>query len=157
MYKKKIKPFFPSGSRNIILIVLVIGVGSFFYGLDRDATIMVLGVIIFLMSVFILTGYYGIEIDFRNKRYKSHLSFIFLLRVGKWKELPEIKEIAVVPIKHFVSKHSLQGNLYTEKFQIKLLGNDPNTSITISNGLYGELILEAEELSKKLNVPIREF
>jgi hypothetical protein len=133
MYKKNIKPFFPPGSRNIILIILVTG------------------------SVVVLTGTYGIEVDFENQQFRPYLSFIFLLKFGNWKELPEIKEIAVLPLKRFVSKHSLNGNLYTEKFQIKLLGDSPDDSITISYGLYGELILEAEELSKKLNVPVREF
>jgi hypothetical protein len=157
MYKKNIKPFFPTGSRNIILIVMVIGVGALFYGINKDATITLLGAIIFLISVFVITGYYGVEVDFDKKTYRNYLSFIFLLKFGKWKILPETKEIALMPLKHFMSKHALRGNLYTEIFQIKLLGEDPNESVTISRGLYGQLVLEAEELSKKLNVPFKEY
>lgn len=56
MYKKHIKPFFPGVSRNIILIVLVLGIGAIFYGVDRDVSIVILGVIVVLMSVLILTG-----------------------------------------------------------------------------------------------------
>lgn len=157
MYKKNIKPFFPSTSRNIILIFLVIGIGALFYGLDKDVSITVLGLIIFLISVFIVTGQYGIQINFKSHKYCSYLSFIYILRFGKWKNMPRIKEISLIPEKRFVSRHSLKNNLYTETFLIKLIRTDEEEPLTVSRGLYGELLLEAEDLAKKLDVPVKEF
>jgi len=157
MYKKNIKPFFPTGSRTIILIVMVIGIGAFFYGLDRDTSITVLGLIIFLISVFTLSGRYGVQIDFMDHQYRSYLSFIYILKFGSWKDLPEINEISVSPVRHFVSKYSLKDNIYTEIFQIKLIVPDSGDPIIVSRGLYGEMLIEAEELSKKLGVPVKEF
>jgi len=157
MYKKNIKSFFPTGSRNIILVVLVIGIGAIFYGLNKDTSITILGLLVFLISIIILTGNYGVEVDFDKKYYRSYLSFIFVLKFGKWKPLPSIHKISLTPEKHFVSRHSLQGNIYTEVFLIKLIGNDTDESIIVSRGLYGELTLEAEDLSKKLKVPVKEF
>lgn len=157
MYKKNIKPFFPGASRNIILVVLVLGVGAIFYGIDRDIAIVILGTIVVLMSVFILTGQYTMEIDFEDRQYRSGLSFIYVLKFGVWKPLPEIKEISLIPSKHFVTRQSLKHNLYTEEFQIRLMGVDPEDTLTVSRGLYGELILEAEELSKELNIALKEF
>jgi len=157
MYKKNIKPFFPTGSRAIILIVMVIGIGAFFYGLDRDTSISILGLVIFLISVFTLSGRYGVQIEFMGHRYRSYLSFIYILKFGSWKDLPEIKEITISPVRHFVSKHSLKDNIYTEIFQIKLIVPDSGDPIIISRGLYGEMLIEAEDLSKKLGVPVKEF
>jgi hypothetical protein len=157
MYRKNLKPFFPPGSRNIILIFLVIGIGAFFYGFDKDTSISILGLIIFLLSVFIVTGQYGVQINFNNRRYRTYLSFIYIIKFGSWKDLPEIKEILLTPAKHFMSKSSMRNNIYTETFYIKLIGQDEREPISVSRGLYGELMLEAEELSKKLNVPVKEY
>jgi len=157
MYKKNIKPFFPSGSRNIVLIVLVIGVGAFIYGFDKDASITGLGLIIFLISASILTAYYRVEVDFDKKRYRSYLSFMFLLKFGHWKSLPDIKNIALIPEKHFVSKHTLNKDIYTEVFIIKLTGSNPQENVVISRGPYGKMMLEAEDLSKELALPVKEF
>jgi hypothetical protein len=157
MYKKNIKPFFPGTSRNIILIFLVIGIGAFFYGFDKDVAITVLGLIIFLISVFIVTGRYGIQINFKSHRYRSFLSFIYILQIGSWKEMPRVKEISLIPEKRFIARHTLKNNLYTETFLIKMIRTDKEEPLTVSRGLYGELLLEAEDLAKKLNVSVKEF
>ena len=157
MYIKNIKSFFPATSRTIILFVMVMGLGAFLYGLNKDVSITILGILIFLIAVFIISGYYGIEIDFNKKRYRSYLSFIYVLRFGKWKALPDIKKIALVPEKRFVSKHSIQNNIYNETFLVKLMVEGQEESIIISRGLYGQLLIEAEEFSKKVNVPLEQF
>jgi hypothetical protein len=136
---------------------MVIGIGALMYGLNKDTSITILGLVIFLISVFIISGYYGIEINFEESRYRSYLSFIYFLKFGKWKILPEIKKITLIPEKRFVSKHLLKNNIYSETFLIKLVIEDKDESIIISRGLYGELLIEAEELSKQINVPLEQF
>jgi hypothetical protein len=157
MYNKNIKSFFPISSRTIILVVMVIGIGAFIYGYNKDTSITILGLVIFLIAIFIISGYYGVEIDFDKKRYRSYLSFIYVLKIGKWKVLPDISKIALVPEKRFMSRQSLQNNIYNQTFLIKLVDDRRDELIIISRGLYGELLIEAEELSKKINVPLEQF
>jgi hypothetical protein len=157
MYNKNIKSFFPTTSRTIILVVMVIGIGAFIYGFNKDTSITLLGLIIFLIAVFIISGYYGIEIDFDEKRYRSYLSFVYILKFGKWKALPDIAKVTLLPEKRFVSKHSLQSNIFNETFLMKLVVEGHDESIIMSRGLYGALLIEAEEISKRINVPLEEF
>jgi hypothetical protein len=136
---------------------MVIGLGAFLYGFNKDASITVLGLVIFLIATFIISGYYGIEIDFEEKRYRSYLSFVYILKFGNWKSLPDVKKILLAPEKRFVSKHSLQSNIYNETFLIKLIIEGRDDTIVISRGLYGVSLIEAEELAKKLNIPLEQF
>ena len=155
MFSKRIRPFFQGGIINILMIFGVIGIGAIMYGLKYDMAILVLGVIILIITGSSLTGFYGILIDYEEKKYKQYLSFLGI-KIGTWHRLPQLEKIILTPKKHFIRDSSIKSDMYHEIFLIKLIPVDHGEAIVASMGLYGDLLIEADTLSNNLEVPIAE-
>ncbi len=155
MFKKKIKPFFQGSTRNILTIFVLIGMGAMFYGYKYDISIFNLGLLIFLLTLTGLTGFYGIMIEYQHQRYKTYLSFL-MIKIGSWKPLPLLSKIMVVPYRRFARGNTGPASIYEKLFIIKLIPAEGNEAIIASMGYYGDLILEADTLSKELGVPVAE-
>jgi hypothetical protein len=111
--------------------------------------------VILIITGVSLSGYYGIQIDFQEKKYKRFLSLLGL-KMGSWKPLPIIKKIMITPKKHFMRRSFEKTDIRHEEFLIKLIPADFDEAIVASSGMYDVLILEADTLSKNLGVPVSE-
>lgn len=155
MFSKKIRPFFQGGIRNLMILFAVVGLGAMIYGYRYDQGILSLGIVILLITIAGLSGYYGILIDYQNQRYKTYLSFL-MVKTGSWKPLPLLSKILITPYKRFGRSIGSSTNIYEEIFVIKLIPAESDEAIVASIGYYGDLVLEADTLSKELGVPAEE-
>lgn len=155
MFSKRIKPFFQGGIRNLLMIFAVVGIAAAMYGFKYDRSVMLLGIIILLICLGAYSGYYGIQIDYNHQRYLNYFSFIGI-KSGRWKPLPLIGKIVITPRKRYFRASSRHSNIYEEIFLIKLVPAEKDESIIASIGLYHDLALEADTLSKELGVPVVE-
>lgn len=64
-----------------------------------------LAVVLIPISLFILTGKSGIEIDLSSRQYRSYYSF-YLLKFGKWLEFHSIEKI-------YINKNNVSQKIYT--------------------------------------------
>jgi hypothetical protein len=155
MFTKRIRPFFQGAIINILMIFGVIGIAAIMYGFKYDMAIMVLGLVILIITGVSLTGYYGIQIDYRQKKYKKFLSLLGI-KLGSWRPLPPIAKIMITPKKHFMRRSFESTDINREIFLIKIIPADYDEAIIASMGLYDVLVLEADTLSKNLGVPVAE-
>lgn len=153
MFTKRIRPFFQGAIINILMILGVIGLAAIMYGIKYDILILLLGLAILLITGISLSGYYGIQIDYNQKKYKQFLSFLGF-KIGNWKPLPHIEKIVITPQKHYMRRSFERMDIANEIFQIKLIPAGFDHSIVASSGMYGELMLEADSLSKNLGAPV---
>jgi hypothetical protein len=155
MFTKRIRPFFQGAIINILMILGVIGLAAIMYGIKYDLLILLLGLAILLITGISLSGYYGIQIDYNQKKYKQFLSFLGF-KIGSWKPLPHIEKIVLTPQKHFMRRSFERIDIAHEIFLIKLIPAGFNHAIIASMGMYGDLMLEADTLSKNLGIPLVE-
>jgi len=155
MFTKRIRPFFQGAIINIIMIFGVIGIAAIMYGLKYDLSILILGLFILLITGVSLTGYYGIQIDYHQKKYKQFLSLTGI-KLGGWKPLPPIEKIMITPQKHFMRRSFENTDISHEIFLIKLIPSDYDEAIIASMGPYNVLAPEADILSRNLEVPVSE-
>ncbi len=155
MFTKRIRPFFQGAIVNIIMIFGVIGLAAIMYGLKYDVSILIIGMVILLITGISMSGYYGIQIDYQQKKYKQFLSLLGI-KIGNWKPLPLIEKIMLTPQKHFMRRSFERLDIAHEIFLIKLIPADYDHAIIASMGMYGDLILEADALSKNLGIPVLE-
>lgn len=155
MFSKRIKPFFQGVIINILMIFGVIGLTAIMYGIKYDSSILIIGLAILLIIGISLSGYYGIQIDYRQKKYKQFLSLLGI-KIGSWRPLPLIEKIILTPQKHFMRRSFERLDIAHEIFLIKLIPVDFGHSIIASMGMYGDLMLEADILSKNLGLPVVE-
>ncbi len=155
MFSKRITPFFQGAIRNMLIIFIVLGIGAVIYGYQYDNSILALGILVMLITVSSLSAFYGIQIDYNHQRYKSYFS-VLGIKIGKWQPLPLIGKIVLAPRKRFMRRSSVSSDIYNEIFLIKLIPAEADEAIIASMGLYGDLVLEADTLSKELGVPVAE-
>lgn len=156
MFVKKIKPFFQGVIVNILMILAVIGLASIMYGIKFDQSVSFIGLVILIITVGSLTGYYGIQIDYRQKSYRQFLSLVGI-KMGRWKPLPLMEKIILSPRKHYMRRSFERTDISRDIFMIKLVPAEYDQPIIVSIGLYGDLMLEADTLSKNLGVPVVEY
>jgi hypothetical protein len=137
------------------MIFGVIGLAAIMYGLKYDVSILIIGMVILLITGISMSGYYGIQIDYQQKKYKQFLSLLGI-KIGSWKPLPLIEKIMLTPQKHFMRRSFERLDIAHEIFLIKLIPADYDHAIIASMGMYGDLMLEADTLSKNLDIPIVE-
>jgi hypothetical protein len=155
MFTKRIRPFFQGAIINILMILGVIGIAAIMYGFKYDLHILILGMAILLITGISLSGYYGIQIDYSQKKYKHFLSLLGI-KIGSWKPLPVIEKIVLAPQKHYMRRSFERIDLAHEIFLIKLIPSGFDHAIIASMGRYGDLMLEADTLSKNLGIPVVE-
>lgn len=155
MFTKRIRPFFQGAIINILMIFGVIGLAAIMYGIKYDTHIMILGLVILLITGISLSGYYGIQIDYNHKKYKQFLSLLGI-KIGRWKPLPQIEKIVLTPQKHFMRRSFERMDITREIFLIKMIPASFDHAIIASMGMYGDLMLEADTLSKNLGIPVVE-
>jgi hypothetical protein len=126
------------------------------YGIKFDESVMVIGMIILILTVVSLTGYYGIQIDYLNKSYRQFLSLAGI-KIGRWKPLPLLEKIMLSPRKHYMRRSFERMDISRDLFMIKLMPAAYDQPVIASIGLYGDLMLEADTLSKNLGVPVVEY
>ncbi len=155
MFTKRIRPFFQGAIINILMILGVIGLAAIMYGMKYDSSIMALGMVILLITGISFSGYYGIQIDYEEKKYKQFLSLLGF-KIGRWKSLPVIEKIILTPQKHFMRRSFERVDIAHEIFLIKLIPAGFDHAIIASMGLYGDLLLDADTLSEHLGIPVIE-
>ncbi|MBR9998076.1 MAG: hypothetical protein KFF73_03855 [Cyclobacteriaceae bacterium] len=156
MFIKRIKPFFQGVIVNIVMIFGVMGLAAIMYGIKYDEPVLISGLIILLITAVSLTGYYGIQIDYQQKSYRQFLSLAGI-KIGNWRSLPVMEKIVFSPRKHFMRRSFERMDIRHDIFMIKLVPAEYDPPIIVSIGLYDDLMLEADPLSKNLGIPVVEY
>jgi len=156
MFVKKIRPFFQGIIVNILMIMGVIGLAAIMYGIKFEASILLMGLLILIITVISLTGFYGIQIDYVRKSYRQYLSLAGF-RIGRWKPLPLLEKIILSPRKHYTRRPFERLDISHDIFMIKLVPAEYDQPIIASIGIYGDLMLEADTLSKNLGIKVVEY
>ena len=156
MYKRKLKSFFPPGSKISAGLILIIGIMAVYYGLQGDVGYFLIGLVISLISIFMITAEKGIIINFELKKYKNYWGLLGL-KFGSWESLPEIEKVVVTEFKEGSSYHRrgsasiLRGG---EKHCAYLMYHDTRRKILASVGDLYKAEEDARYLEEQLKVPI---
>jgi hypothetical protein len=68
-----------------------------------------------------------------------------------------MEKIILSPRKHYMRRSFERTDISRDIFMIKLVPAEYDQPIIVSIGLYGDLMLEADTLSKNLGVPVVEY
>ncbi|MFC2125093.1 hypothetical protein ACFLU5_09800 [Bacteroidota bacterium] len=156
MYKRKLKSFFPVGSKVSAGLILIIGVMAIYYGSKGDMGYLFIGLGISLISIFMITAERGIIIDFEIKKYKNYWGLLGL-KFGSWKSLPEVEDVVFTKYKEGTSYHR-QGSASIlrgkERHCAYLMYHDSRRKILASVADQFRAEEDARYLADQLEVPI---
>ena len=156
MYNRKLKSFFPPGSKVSAGLILIIGLTAIYDGLQGDNVYLLIGLAISVISVFMITANKGIIINFNRRIFKNYWGLVGL-KFGSWGSLPEIEKVAFTKFKEGVSYHRrgsasiLRGK---EKYGAFLMYHDSRRKILASLSDQFRAEEDARYLADQLNVPL---
>jgi len=143
-------PLFPWQFLFLGAIVLIIGIG-----LIVERTL--LSVLLILASLFILSGYSGIEFNKTENVYREYVSF-FLIKSGKWLKLGRMEKIFInssVVSQRINSAHTARSSIFTsEEFNAYLKFEDGKKTHLVSKRKKKKLLKVLEKVSAFLLVPV---
>ena len=156
MYTRKLKSFFPPGSKVSAGLILIVGIISVYYGLQGDMEYFLIGLVISVISIFMITAEKGIIIDFKLKKYKNYWGLPGL-KFGSWESLPEIDKVIVTEFKEGSSYHrrgSASIHRGGEKHCACLMYHDSRRKILAAVGYLFKVEEDAKYLADQLKVPV---
>jgi hypothetical protein len=150
IFERRTGSMFPLGAKITGGIFTVIGffavLGGFY-----------LAIIIFMIGLFVCFAQSGIQIDFDNNTYKEYWG-LFSMHSGKWKKLPPISRVTVLPFTKTITNNLTMGgaaaNSTERSFRVYLKGVNPKISIVAADGNITEALEDAQLLGEKLMVNI---
>lgn len=157
-YKKR--NIFSIGPHLLGLMFLLIGI---FIALspyiikddNSDEKAFLVGGIAIVFGLVVLLSFSGVLIDFNNKKYKDYYSLAGI-KLGQWKDLPQVRAIKLVSDKFKASGISngvnpaLSGNV--EVHRLFLYSQAPKPFIGLEYPDKESALSDAKVLSEKLNI-----
>jgi hypothetical protein len=142
---------------NVIFMAYILGLVSIFAFLSN----WLLGLILFLVSSFILTTKMKVEIDLNKSTYREYTHFFQIFKTGKTYDLNLYKFISVLPKRQstVMYSRSSNSNIQTDFFHVICILNEKfkNKKEVSKFESKEKAILLAKELAEKMKLEFIEY
>jgi len=156
--------YFFGNAANLWHIFIFAGVFSltapYFISLEvSQARTIIVGVVALIIGIVLKINYYGIQIDFDQKKYRNFIS-ILGFKQGNWIVLPELERI-VLTSKNVSTWNTPNGISPTHKsnatiFTIALFRNSEQLELFFQTENESDAINKAKQLAEKLHIPLEQ-
>lgn len=113
-----------------------------------------IGIVVLIVSIFLIFLKSGISIDTENKKLKRY-NGIFILKKGEWQYISTAKEILIHSFKQSQNLNVLSISTTQTNLVYKFLLNLEEKKIELMSGQEKKIDKLAKKISETLNIPIK--